>query len=63
MQGLEAGVIGTETLLVRVRRPNGREVYLRVPYDHLERVMDLAAGEFGDPSIILGGPKLRPVEK
>lgn len=52
-------MIGIETLLVRVRRPDGREVFLRVPYDHLERVMELANGEFGDPSITLAGPQLQ----
>ena len=55
-------MIGTETLLVRVTRPNGRQVLLRVPYDHLERVMALANGEFGDPSITLVGPEI-PKEK
>lgn len=51
-------MIGTETLLVRVRRPGMEPVYLRVPYDHLQRVMDLANGEFGDPGIELVGPEL-----
>jgi hypothetical protein len=37
--------------LVRVRRPDGREFLLRVPGEHLQRVMDLAAGEFGDKTI------------
>jgi hypothetical protein len=45
-------------LLVRVRRPDGRETLLRVPDEHLQRVMDLANGEFGDQSILLGGPRL-----
>lgn len=51
----------TDEALVRIRRPDGREILLRVPGEHLQRVMDLAAGEFGDKSIILGGPRL--VEK
>lgn len=38
--------------LVRVRRPDGREILLRLPGEHLERVMQLAAGEFGDKSIV-----------
>ncbi len=41
-----------DSFLVRVRRPDGVEVLLRVPEEYLERVMDLAAGEFGDKSII-----------
>jgi len=45
--------------LVRIRRPGGREILLRVPEEHLQRVMDLANGEFGDPNIILGGPELK----
>ncbi len=44
--------------LVRMRRPDGREYLLRVPGEHLQRLVDLACGEFGDPSIILDGPKL-----
>lgn len=41
-------------ILVRLRRPDGRSVVVRVPGEHLQRVMDLACGEFGDPSIVLG---------
>lgn len=48
----------SDDFLVRMRRPDGREYLLRVPGEHLQRVMDLANGEFGDPSIILGGPEL-----
>lgn len=51
-------MIGTETLLVTIRRPDGTEKVLRVPYDHLERLMALACEEFGDPSIKLLGPEL-----
>lgn len=40
--------------LVRLRRPDGRTFLLRVPGEHLQRVMDLAVGEFGDKSIVLG---------
>lgn len=40
--------------LVRIRRPDGKETLLRVPGEHLQRVMDLAVGEFGDKSIVLG---------
>ena len=50
----------TDEALVRVRRPDGKETLLRVPGEHLQRVMDLACGEFGDPSIILDGPKPPP---
>lgn len=39
-------------LLVRVRRPDGKETLLRVPGEHLQRVLDLANGEFGDKSIL-----------
>ena len=46
-----------DPMLVRVRRPDGKETLLRVPGEHLQRVMDLANGEFGDKSIVLGGPK------
>lgn len=45
-----------DSMLVRVRRPDGRETWLRVPEEQLQRLMDLAAGEFGDKSII-GGPE------
>lgn len=47
-----------ETALVRMRRPDGTEFLLRVPGEHLQRVMDLANGEFWDRSIVLGGPEL-----
>lgn len=47
-----------DVALVRMRRPDGREFFLRVPGEHLQRVMDLACGEFGDPSIVIDGPKM-----
>ena len=40
--------------LVRIRRPDGSTALLRVPGEHLQRVIDLACGEFGDKSIVLG---------
>lgn len=46
-------------MLVRVRRPDGKETLLNVPDEHLQRVMDLAVGEFGDPSILLDGPEAK----
>lgn len=46
-------------ILVRMRRPDGRTFLLRVPGEHLQRVMDLVNGEFGDKSIDLGGPTLK----
>lgn len=45
-----------DSALVTVTRPDGIRVVLRVPAEHMQRVMDLANGEFGDPSIDLGGP-------
>jgi hypothetical protein len=45
-------------LIVEMRRPDGRTFLLRVPAEHLQRVLDLANGEFGDKSIQLGGPNL-----
>jgi hypothetical protein len=48
----------TDEALVRVRRRDGSTFLLRVPGEHLQRVLDLANGEFGDPSIELGGPAL-----
>lgn len=51
-----------DAALVRMRRPDGTEVLVRVPAEHLQRLMDLANGEFGDKSILLGGPKLTVVE-
>lgn len=55
----ETFVVNDGTFLVRVRRlDTGKETLLRVPAEHLQRVMDLANGEFGDPSIILGGPEM-----
>jgi hypothetical protein len=52
----------TDPILVRVRRPDGQTILLRVPEEHLQRLMDLANGEFGDKSIDLGGPAM-PAEK
>ena len=46
--------IRPDEALVRVRRPDGKETLPRVPGEHLQRVMDLANGEFGDKSIDLG---------
>lgn len=51
-------IIPPEDLLVRVKRPDGSIKWLRVPGEHAQRVIDLANGEFGDTSIILGGPTL-----
>jgi hypothetical protein len=51
------------SVLVRLRRPTGETFLLSVPEEHLQRVMDLANGEFGDPSIDLGGPVLPKQEK
>jgi hypothetical protein len=44
--------------LVMLKRPDGTVKVVRVPEEHWERVVELACGEFGDPSIILGGPEL-----
>ena len=41
----------TDPMLVRLTRPNGSSVIVRVPPEHIERVMALASGEFGDKSI------------
>ncbi len=49
------------SFIVMLRRPDGREVQVRVPNEHLQRVMDLANGEFGDPNILLGGPETEEV--
>lgn len=49
--------------LVRLRRPDGRVTLVRVPGEHLQRVMDLACGTFGDKSILLGGPELTEPKK
>jgi hypothetical protein len=48
--------VDDDSFLVRLRRPDGTEALVRVPGEHLQRVMDLANGEFGDKSIILDGP-------
>jgi hypothetical protein len=50
--------IPTDEALVHMKRPDGSRFLLRVPGEHLQRVMDLANGEFGDPSVDLGGPEL-----
>jgi len=47
-----------DSFLVRLRRPDGKETLVRVPGEHLQRVMDLANGEFGDKTIHLDRPKL-----
>jgi hypothetical protein len=46
----EQGQIGPA--LVRVSRPDGSTFLLRVPGEHLDRVLDLAKGEFGDKTIL-----------
>lgn len=46
-----------DSILVAVTRPDGIKIVLRVPEEHLQRVMDLANGEFGDKSIDIGGPR------
>lgn len=51
------GTHPTDKLLVRMKRADGSTYLLRVPEEHLQRVMDLANGEFGDKSIDLGGPE------
>lgn len=38
--------------LVRLRRPDGSETLLKLPGEQFDRVMALAAGEFGDKSIV-----------
>lgn len=43
--------------IVIIKRPDGKVTKLRVPEEHIQRVMDLANGEFGDKSIELGGPE------
>ena len=45
-----------EDLLAILRRPDGSVKVIRIPAEHIQRVMDLANGEFGDKSIELGGP-------
>ena len=50
--------IPPEDMLVRLKRPDGSVKLVRVPGEHVQRVMDLANGEFGDKSIDLGGPEL-----
>lgn len=49
--------------LVHMRRPDGREYWLRIPPEHWDRVMALTQGEFADPSIQLSGPRLPPLER
>src|SRR5687768_6188703 len=40
---------------VRLRRPDGTEKLIKVDGEQWERVVQLAQGEFADPSIDLGG--------
>lgn len=57
-----ADEVTPDDVIVRIRRPDGSTRLLRIPGEHLQRVMDLANGEFGDPSIVLGPipvPKVR----
>ena len=35
-------------VVVRIRRPDGKETWLRVPAEHWERVLALADAEFGE---------------
>ena len=45
-------VVAGEVCLVRCRRPDGKETILKVPAEHLDRLIALASGEFGDKSIL-----------
>lgn len=42
---------------VRLKRPDGKITEMKIQDEHLQRVMDLANGEFGDKSILLDGPE------
>lgn len=51
------------SVTVRVRRPNGLEVVLRVPGADWQDVMRRANSEFGAPSRWIGGPEMPDMEK
>jgi hypothetical protein len=44
--------------VVKLTRPDGSVKYVRVDGEQLDRLMDVANGQFGDPSVDLGGPAL-----
>lgn len=43
--------------LVRIKRSDGTTFLLAVPEEHVQRVIELAKGDFGDKSVVLDGPK------
>lgn len=45
--------------VVKLTRPDGTVRYVRVDGEQLDRLMAVANGQFGDPSIDLGGPALK----
>ncbi|MBL0142643.1 MAG: hypothetical protein IPP91_11220 [Betaproteobacteria bacterium] len=49
-------------MLVRLRRPGGLEVTLRVRDEHLQAVLDRAWREFGDPGKVeqIPAPRIEP---
>ena len=50
--------VGPDECMMRLKRADGSTKLVKFPAEHLQRVMDLANGEFGDKSIDLGGPEL-----
>lgn len=49
---------GTEEILVRVTTKAGKVTLMRVPAEHLQRVLDLANTHYGDAAKVIGGPRL-----
>lgn len=54
---------GTEEILVRLRKADGTVTLMRVPAEHLQRVMDLANTNYGDTAKVLNGPFIKEVKK
>jgi hypothetical protein len=52
----------TDDLIVELRTVAGKVTLLRVPAEHLQRVMDLANTHYGDTGKVIGGPNLKPAE-
>lgn len=51
-------MIDPTEILAILKRPDGSIKVVRIPSEHLGRLVELANGEFGDKSIELGGPAL-----
>lgn len=52
----------TDDIIVELRTAAGKVTLLRVPAEHLQRVMDLANTHYGDTGKVLNGPFIKKPE-